>query len=685
MTAIRRTEPAKQEPPQNYIYDIESYPNFFSLGAIHAESRTRYCFELSERIDQSAQLEEFLTWLQWNNTRMVGFNNEGYDYPVIHYMMQGGMDYRSAYYKTERIISSGFQNRFANIVWPNERFIRQVDLYKIHHFDNMAKATSLKALEFAMKMNDIRDLPYEPGKPLSHQAMQDTIDYMEHDIDATFDFYNHSQPLIKLRDELSDKYNLDHTNFNDTKIGKQYFVMKLEEAGIATTYHDAQGKKRQKQTERPNGIKIGDLLFNHIQFSNPNLKKVVEDFRSTTAFISPKGKLTLPGGKEGDEAYLHADCGGITLDFGLGGIHGSVDKEVFESNENFQIIDVDVTSYYPSVPIAYRIFPEHLGEKFCDIYADVKATRLKFAKGTPENAVMKLALNGVYGDSNNQYSCFYDPQYTLSVTVNGQLMLAMLCEWASTIPDLQLIQANTDGITAYVPRKSIDTFMSICKGWEEYTKLDLEYADYSRMWVRDVNNYVSEYEGGKTKQKGAYVSEVGAGAGDPAWHKDHSQMVVPKIAVKYLQHGGDIMTYLKQHPDMFDFMLRAKVRRTDQIVWNEQKQQKICRYYVSQGGSPLRITRPMTEKQREQCGATVAKLRDRICKAKPGDDKYKWYQNAVRDLAKNQEKLRTNGQSSVVCGGRTVQLCNSMQHMTLPIDFDYYVEEVRKLVDCFST
>lgn len=50
-----------------------------------------------------------------------------------------------------------------------------------------------------------------------------------------------------------------------------------------------------------------------------------------------------------------------------------------------------------------------------------------YAKGTPENAMLKLALNSVYGDSNNQYSVFYDPMYTMKITVNGQLSFVDAC------------------------------------------------------------------------------------------------------------------------------------------------------------------------------------------------------------------------------------------------------------------
>jgi hypothetical protein len=50
------------------------------------------------------------------------------------------------------------------------------------------------------------------------------------------------------------------------------------------------------------------------------------------------------------------------------------------------------------------------------------------SKGTPENAMLKLALNGAYGKSLSKYSVLYDPKFGITVTVNGQLLMYQLCE-----------------------------------------------------------------------------------------------------------------------------------------------------------------------------------------------------------------------------------------------------------------
>jgi hypothetical protein len=99
---------------------------------------------------------------------------------------------------------------------------------------------------------------------------------------------------------------------------------------------------------------------------------------------------------------------GFRFDFGVGGIHGSLTSKVVKETKTYKIVDADVSSMYPNIAISNRVYPEHLTSKFCDIYQDVYEQRKSYPKTSAENAMLKLALNGVYGDSNNKYSPFYD-------------------------------------------------------------------------------------------------------------------------------------------------------------------------------------------------------------------------------------------------------------------------------------
>ena len=72
-------------------------------------------------------------------------------------------------------------------------------------------------------------------------------------------------------------------------------------------------------------------------------------------------------------------------------------------------------------------------------------------------------------------------------------MLCMLAEMLLEVPTVQFIQVNTDGITYRIHKDHVAQAEQVEKTWENYTMLKLESGYYSRMWIRDVNNYVAEY------------------------------------------------------------------------------------------------------------------------------------------------------------------------------------------------
>lgn len=68
------------------------------------------------------------------------------------------------------------------------------------------------------------------------------------------------------------------------------------------------------------------------------------------------------------------------------------------------------------------------------------------------------------------------------------MLLAQLIESIlEQIPDSQLIMANTDGSEIKIPRQYEKQYCSICKKWCEITKLELEFVDYQKMIITDVN------------------------------------------------------------------------------------------------------------------------------------------------------------------------------------------------------
>ncbi len=478
------------------VYDIETLPNVFSLAMEMLHSEQSAVWEISQYRDDRAQLIEWFNYLQQTQTAMIGFNSLHFDYPVIHFIYTNPQcTVAQIYDKAMSIIQSG--DRFGHMIWANDRFAPQIDLFKIHHFDNRAKTTSLKALQINMRSPSVVDSPVVFGTNLTREQVErDLIPYNRHDVTETKRFAHYSMSAIKFRLGLVEQFGVDALNFNDTKIGAKILEQRLGDDVCYTRTPrwdgDTWGRKSPRQTPRYR-IALNDIIFPYIRFNNPEFQRVLDYMRAqvlTPDDIDDPDAVIKTKGVFSD---LSAHVGGVAFHFGTGGIHASVEAQRVIATDEWPIRDIDVEGLYPNIAIVNRLAPAHLGEAFTAEYSKLPIERKKHKKGTVENASFKLASNGTYGNSNNKFSVFYDPAFTLTITVNGQLMLCMLAEWLLTVPTLQIIQVNTDGITYRINNDHIAQALDIEKQWEAYTCLKLESCFYSRMWIRDVNNYIAEY------------------------------------------------------------------------------------------------------------------------------------------------------------------------------------------------
>jgi len=678
--------------PGDIIYDIETFPNVFTLTAIHAQTGTIWVFEFSFRCNHTQLLCLFLDVLREQGCRMVGFNNIGFDYPVIHYIYQ----YRNSfitvddiYQKAMSIIRAPDNARFSHLIWESDRLVEQIDLFKIYHFDNRSKTTSLKILEFNMRMNNIEDLPFDVGTHLDSDQIDVLLKYNHHDDVATKMFYERADAAIRMRENLSASFDTNMMNMSDVKIGEVLLVTEMEKQGISCYYHD--GKRKQKKQTIRESVDLNQVIFDYISFERPEFNVILNYFRSKV-ITETKGVFK--------DLIAHVD--GIDYVFGTGGLHASVDNKIIESTDTMQIIDVDVASFYPNMGIKNKLYPAHLGEAFCDAYLSLYHTRKTFPKGSPENEAYKLALNGAYGGSNNKYSPFFDTFYTMSITINGQLMLCMLAEQLLKTPGLKMIQCNTDGVTYLCPREYIDHTRAICRWWEQLTQLELEEALYSRMFIRDVNSYIAEKEDGKLKRIGAYAhvtAEDDPGTRELPYHKDWSARIVPLAAEAALVRGEDIRTFIENHGDIFDFFLRTKVPRSSILEHGGEQVPNIIRYYVSTDGDFLEKVSPPKGPEGEFKRAnklTDAYFAQIMSEIGPGV-----WDERIHTKNKSIYETRYTG----IHTGWTVSICNSLPEIIADpdyidrngcdggdiadyeawrndINYDWYVQEAEKLVTC---
>ena len=580
------------------VYDIETLVNLFTYTGFERQTQTYYQFVIHS---SNNQYKELIAHLRRDKLIMIGYNNENFDYPVIHHLLNHYDEYiyltghelsQKIHEKAQELINSQF-----NTVADYNKHIPQIDLFKIWHYDNAAKMTSLKALEIALNLPSVEDMPFDHNYWITKsEEIQEVLSYNKNDVYATNVFLDVTlgkteNPLykgkdkIQIRKDLQRKYGINGINFNDIKLGTE-LILQL----YSKRFNIPAKEIRNLRTFRPR-IDLKDCLPKWTQFESKEFKGLVDKFKSTTVYNGElKGALSY--------SVIY---NGIKLDYGVGGCHACIKSGVYESNDEIMILDIDADGLYPSLAINQGLYPQHLGPEFLDIYnGEIVSVRMK-EKHKPKKERdfvivegFKLASNGFYGKSNSQDSYAYDPLYTLKTTVSGQIMISMWLEkLVKAIKNLTILQVNTDGVSIMFNRQDYQKAVDVTSEMTQITGLTYEFNEYKKMVVRDVNNYSAQYSiDNKIKHKGAF--EI-----DKELHKDPSMRIVSIALEKYFFEGIPVKQTIENHTNIYDYCLRLKLNSAFKGEYNyldqssgflEKKTIKLgknTRYYISNHGGAL--------------------------------------------------------------------------------------------------
>lgn len=570
------------------VYDLETLASLFTYTGLNIDTEGVSQFILHKNKFQLQELIDHLLKLKGQ----IGFNNLRFDYPIIHYILLNYKKWYDLVWKTDweeeiisliyqesqRIINNQNEKDFYPEIKDREVKIKQLDLFRVWHYDNRARMTGLKSLEISMNYPNVMDMPiHHSTLNISLEDAKLVLDYNLNDVLATYEFYKRSEEKLNLRKQIFSKYKIDCINYPDTKIGEE-LVLKL--------YCEATDKNpneiRKLRTYRSK-LDFKDCIPSYIKYNSTQFNDLIK-------YLEKISVSNLKNSFAYSVIYK-----GFKYDLGTGGIHGANEAGVYIPKDNEIIKDSDVASLYPNLAITNNLYPEHLGEEFCIVYKEGivdERIRAKNAKEMSISDALKLSANGIYGKSNSEYSFVYDPLYTIKTTLAGQLSLCMLGErLQDQIPNIKVIQVNTDGITTLFDKKYNELYDSICKIWEQETSLTLEHCYYSKFIMKDVNNYsaISE-DGSKIKNKGVFEVDKMVG-NERAYHKDNSFRVVPLAIQEYFLNNISIKDTIINHNNIYDFCGRQKFGRDSSdgeihYLNNEGKyikelQQKTVRYYIS--------------------------------------------------------------------------------------------------------
>lgn len=439
----------------------------------------------------------------------VGYNNLHYDQFIFKGILCG-FDPKAI---NDFIIAEGHKG------WQYSSLLRKVYMVNYDVFHPRTDR-GLKTHE-AYLGNDICEttVPFDIDRKLTDAEIAETVKYCRHDVEQTIEVFMQRKSEFDARMDLLKMFNLPLVYLGKT---------------------DAQLTAIILGAERP--ARPRDDEFDIVPL--PCLDLGPYDFIRSW-YLDPAN--------QDYSATLDFDIAGCPHKCAWGGLHGAIAQYAGEG----YFINVDVESYYPAEMIAHELLSRNVQDpsKFKDIRDH--RIELKHAKD-PRQKALKLVVNGTYGASKDKFNALYDPRQANMVCVNGQLMLIDLMHKLVRDVGAEIIQSNTDGVLIRMPDSFdsgpdafYDRVDDVAYEWEHRTGMGLEFDEFTRVYQKDVNNYVLVAADGSMKTKGAYVKKLGP--------LDYDLAVVNKALVEFMVHGVPVEDTIAADDDLIDYQRVVKV------------------------------------------------------------------------------------------------------------------------------
>lgn len=568
-----------------YVYDIEVFQNIFHCSVKNTETNDIYKFEISERKNQLRELvkffkqvDKYITWGDYYTTNIniptniifCGYNNLHYDNPIINYIIEYEdklMQYNipticsSIFNLSKTITTSSEDNIDAWKHWKYQIWFDTFDILTMLYSNKLR--VGLKEIQVTMQYPNVQEFVCDWTKPLPLEDFDSMIDYNINDIESTSELLNRCKKDVDLRIAIEDEYGVRVLSKDGVNIGMKILTQKyLEKTGL--TWWDIKDLRSPMSV-----IPLKDVILPFIKYDSPILQRVLEDM---------KNQIVSPGRKGYENKFVFNN---LRYSVGVGGIHSVNSPEIIIPRDDEMLIDIDVASLYPSMLIEYEFYPKHLGKEFLEVYKQIKDERIeaKHNGDKVKNETLKLALNGLSGNLQNEHNFCYSPFAVMQIRINGQLLLLMLAEKLTQI-GCRIVQANTDGLFVLLKKDVYSKANSICREWEQLTKLTLEEDRFKAMYQYAINDYFAITEDNKVKEKGMFITAVKLGKG-------LTPKIIPKAIISFFKDGIPVEDTIKNCTDIRDFLMSEKTGKQWHVEYMNEEQQRTNRFYASTNGGYL--------------------------------------------------------------------------------------------------
>lgn len=535
--------------------DVECYTNYFLICFKNGEKIKSYELYDTKTLDKTSVnkiMEKYLT---------IGFNSNYYDLPMITAALNG-FDNRHLKHISDAIINAKNYEQY----WAS---LKKFNIYpqKWNHIDikNIASSlsVSLKMYGARMHLKTIQDLPIRPDEIIKESDREVLKTYCINDIDTTINLYNILKNEIDIRNVISKEYHINVQSKSRAQIAEAVIKKELNLDGYSNL--------KVKYLPDPNKYKAA----NYIKFISKELNDLLKEIQDIDFKCNDNGKLQNPEILKAKEIKIN----NTRYQLGIGGLHSTEKSKNIIAKVDEVLIELDVTSYYPSIILNNELYPNHIGRQFLNLYRSLynKRVQAKKNKDTITSDCYKIILNGVFGKFGSIYSCLYSPPLLLNTTLTGQLAILMLIE-AFDLAGIETVSTNTDGIVIKCNEIDLAKYLKIKTDWEQQTNFSLEPTKYKALFSESVNSYIAITIDDKIKLKGIY--------GERGIHKNPVAEICIEAVIQFILKKIPIQDTIKACTDITKFIIARAVKGGG--IWKDQFLGKVVRWVYGNDGEAIK-------------------------------------------------------------------------------------------------
>jgi len=562
--------------PKMKFFDFETYPEWWCVVVSDEEdsylsSTYKYKFTKDEELEIKRKMRVYTSDDGLESTRryledaslgvLSGYRSKQFDL-VIQKCVSMHFTPRQVYIASQIITEKNF--------YPKEMQVTNNEIARITGYvsgwsakwqgaeahqdlaDDSDKGLKDKEASYGM---DIRETTVPFGKMnLTEQEKLDIIFYCRHDV---FALHVHYVCVAK--------------PYIDTKLalGKTYDIP--AKTCYASTNAVLSGKVL--GAERMSGTTIIDPTI--IIYEEP-LRKYIEKWVPDEARIhlltSQKPKQLIMF----ENRVFMAD-GGIHSTLITPKVNGESARVYAESDTEWGLYNIDLSGCHPSVmlfagamPRGIR-YPERFRESVFRRRALKKIPKSEWTQDDKDFVPAgKLIHNTTFGAAGNKYLPLYDDYMRSKICRVSQLIIIAVSMSAhKTIPNIKILQTNTDGILIYMKHMWADTLRVIVKEFEQLSNFEFEVEQDSKIWQLNVNNYIAINAEGKDKLKGkSFVTSIW----QPGYNKVRplSNHIIARCQYEFYVNKRNPVKMLLEHSNVNDFVLTATKGNTYNYMVQER-------------------------------------------------------------------------------------------------------------------